>query len=208
MCVGSRRAGVKMRPRVLVLHLASRSLNHLPSSPGWPGWTRLPFFIMSKSQLKRALEASRLLRGFHSSASAAKSCPGETVGAIKDAHRMDPTKAIEVSPSAQTGGFRAGRPRVGHPGPAVTSRWQDSIVLKTSTAASTSLLARAPVTRPAHRHSLWGPPRERSPPCPPARRRQGPGSLLPQVPNRLLMGPGPANAYPRVLNAMALPLLR
>lgn len=31
--------------------------------------------------------------------------------------------------------------------------------------------------------------------------------MLPQVPNRLLMGPGPANAYPRVLNAMALPLL-
>ena len=29
----------------------------------------------------------------------------------------------------------------------------------------------------------------------------------PQVPQRLLMGPGPANAYPRILAAQALPLL-
>ena len=28
-----------------------------------------------------------------------------------------------------------------------------------------------------------------------------------QVPSRLLMGPGPANAYPRILTAQALPLL-
>ena len=30
---------------------------------------------------------------------------------------------------------------------------------------------------------------------------------LPQVPSRLLMGPGPANCYPRVLAAQSLPLL-
>lgn len=54
---------------------------------------------MSKSQVKRALEASAKLlqgRGFHASASAAKSCPGEAVGAIKEGYRMDPKKAIEV----------------------------------------------------------------------------------------------------------------
>lgn len=28
-----------------------------------------------------------------------------------------------------------------------------------------------------------------------------------KVPNRLLMGPGPSNAHPRVLNAQGLPLL-
>ena len=34
-----------------------------------------------------------------------------------------------------------------------------------------------------------------------------PPPLPPQIPARLLMGPGPSNAYPRVLNAMAYPLL-
>lgn len=34
-----------------------------------------------------------------------------------------------------------------------------------------------------------------------------PSSALRQVPTRNLMGPGPSNAYPRVLAAQALPLL-
>jgi alanine-glyoxylate transaminase/serine-glyoxylate transaminase/serine-pyruvate transaminase len=35
---------------------------------------------------------------------------------------------------------------------------------------------------------------------------KGPSGVL-EVPRRFLMGPGPANADPRVLNAQALPLL-
>jgi hypothetical protein len=35
---------------------------------------------------------------------------------------------------------------------------------------------------------------------------QGPVGVM-DVPSRLLMGPGPANAHPRVLSAMSLPLL-
>lgn len=35
---------------------------------------------------------------------------------------------------------------------------------------------------------------------------KGPSGVL-EVPKRYLMGPGPANADPRVLNAQALPLL-
>ncbi len=35
---------------------------------------------------------------------------------------------------------------------------------------------------------------------------RGPSGVM-DVPARLLMGPGPANAHPRVLASMALPLL-